>query len=59
MLPVLRILHFFVWRWGSQLHIMPPPHEIESPPSKLWLGSASKEIGRLAQGSAAVKAGTY
>ena len=26
--------------------------------SKLWLGSASKEIGRLAQGSAAVKAGT-
>ena len=26
--------------------------------SKLWLGSASKEIGRLVQGSAAVKAGT-
>ena len=26
--------------------------------SKLWLGSTSKEIGRLAQGSAAVKAGT-
>ena len=26
--------------------------------SKLWIGSASKEIGRLAQGSAAVKAGT-
>ena len=26
--------------------------------SKLWLGYASKEIGRLAQGSAAVKAGT-
>ena len=26
--------------------------------SKLWLASASKEIGRLAQGSAAVKAGT-
>ena len=26
--------------------------------SKLWLGSASKEIGRLAQGSATVKAGT-
>ena len=27
--------------------------------SKLWLGSASKEIGRLAQGSAAVKTGTH
>ena len=26
--------------------------------SKLWLGSASKEIGHLAQGYAAVKAGT-
>ena len=26
--------------------------------SKLWLGSASKQIGRLAKGSAAVKAGT-
>ena len=26
--------------------------------SKLWLGSASKEIGRLSQGFAAVKAGT-
>ena len=26
--------------------------------SKLWIGSASKEIGRLAHGSAAVKAGT-
>ena len=26
--------------------------------SKLWLGSASKEIGRLAQGSATVKEGT-
>ena len=26
--------------------------------SKLWLGSASKEIGRLTQGSATVKAGT-
>ena len=26
--------------------------------SKLWLGSASKDIGRLAQGSTAVKAGT-
>ena len=26
--------------------------------SKLWLGSVSKEIGRLSQGSAAVKTGT-